>query len=238
MAYGTLETIMSSSRSSDEDKKCKKKGAAEIARDVGGRAAAKTLDAGDVANTASGPEKMPNTPASQHPTDSQPVKDAERPVRKKSPSFATAIIDSSRHHGSQAFEVSGEADQDVSSPKNSNTALHSEPALPQTSKSHLEIRTAPEANGRGTAHVHESRPEPPPESDKALDPLSLTSLEESATSHNAGILSSLGSWVPWGGYRNNAALDGQRRNGAAGSLRELLRNSDSKPGNGKVTESS
>ena len=238
MAYGTLETIMSSSRSSDEDKKGKKKGAEEIARNVGERATAEILDVGDATSTVSGSDKMQNIHGSQSPANSQEVKDAERIVRKKSPSFATAIIDSSRHHGSQPPPVSGEAFQDVSSTKNSNNSLHSEPALPQTSKSHLEIRTAPEANGRGTAHMHESRPESTPESDKAFDPLSLMPFEEAGTCQNAGILSSLGSWVPWGGYRNNAALDGQRRNGAEGSLRELLRHSDSKPVKGKATEGS
>ncbi|KAK0626610.1 hypothetical protein B0T14DRAFT_534742 [Immersiella caudata] len=84
VAYGTLETIMSSSRSSEEDK-TKKKPAAEIADEVRGRAARKKWDTGGLEH---------GTNNNSHPRSSQASLG-----RKKSASFATAIIDNNRSIG-------------------------------------------------------------------------------------------------------------------------------------------
>lgn len=73
VAYGTLETIMSSSRSSEKEKS-KKKPAAEIAEEVRGRAAKKELEA--KAKAVAGP-------SGQIP----------KHIRSKSSTFASLIID-------------------------------------------------------------------------------------------------------------------------------------------------
>lgn len=107
-AYGTLETIMSSSRSSDEDKS-RKKPAAVIAEEVRGRAAKKELEIA----------KQSIVPEEAGPVDPRPGKH----VRSKSASFAAVIIDNAR----------GETPSQVLSP----TSLVSEPARPQTSSATL-----------------------------------------------------------------------------------------------------
>ncbi|KAK8040795.1 hypothetical protein PG994_013802 [Apiospora phragmitis] len=119
-AHSTLETIMSSSRSSEEDKS-KKKSAQELTDDVRGRASRKRKD-GTASSSHSGEEP------------SSPGKSVRKSVsRRKSNSFATAVIDSTR-------QVQGE----WASPRASGAALVGEPAKPETSHSHLEIRTAQE----------------------------------------------------------------------------------------------
>ncbi|ROW09032.1 hypothetical protein VMCG_02833 [Cytospora schulzeri] len=133
-AYGTLETIMSSSRSSEDDKS-KKRSASELMDEVRGRASSK-----------------PGRSSSGSPIDAKedttPAKEAKsrRRMRKGSKSFANAIIhaDSSKQHSG-----GGEA----APPRGSAAALLSKPSMPQTSSSHLEIRTTP--NGlldNGSSH--------------------------------------------------------------------------------------
>lgn len=107
VAYGTLETIMSSSRSSEEDQS-KKKPAAEIAEEVRGRAARK-----EVQKKAEGAEEAV-----------EPGSSLQRPkhIRSKSGTFASVIIDNA-----QGFKH--DAGTQIVSP----TSLISEPAVPQTS---------------------------------------------------------------------------------------------------------
>ncbi|KAJ2893108.1 uncharacterized protein MKZ38_009008 [Zalerion maritima] len=229
-AYGTLETIMSSSRSSEEDKKQKKKGAAEIADEVRGRAARKEPAPAPVSSKSPKKTRVRQQGTVAPCTDGD---DSRKLGRKKSTSFATAIIDSSRYQAPPVPQVPSDLAQDIPSPRNSTAALHSDPALPQTSSSHLEIRTTPEANG-GATYVHESRPQSPAGSDGIYDPLSITMDDEPRNAHGAGIVSNLGSWIPWGGV--GRTIHGGRRNGAEGSLRELLKTSDSKPSKGKALD--
>ncbi|KAK4105070.1 hypothetical protein N658DRAFT_199399 [Parathielavia hyrcaniae] len=169
-AYGTLETIMSSSRSSEEDKS-KKKSAAELAGEVRGRAARKawghnpSTSASASASASTGNSKSnATTNGSADPQLSATITTSvnnpdtnTKLARKKSASFATAIIDtnngrasgrtrsstvasSSRHHRRKPAGTASSS---------SSSALLSEPALPQTSGSHLGVRTAPVAGSGG-----------------------------------------------------------------------------------------
>lgn len=182
VAYGTLETIMSSSRSSEEDK-TKKKSAAEIVGEVRGRAARKAgwqnsastgTGSGDSnsnsnsngTNTTTQGEAgsqggVGNTDADARSKGQSQSQTSERAkaklARKKSASFATAVIHNNhQHHDSK---------NDVVTPTSSASALISEPAMPQTSMSHLGVRTAsaaipaediclPPSPGGGQVEVH------------------------------------------------------------------------------------
>lgn len=114
VAMGTLETIMSSSRSSDEDKS-KKKPAAVIAEEVRGRAAKKEAN---IPKTNEGGEAVEGGSAEQR----------LKHVRSKSASFASMIIDN--------------ANGVTQDPTSQQTALISEPARPQTSAADLESTPA------------------------------------------------------------------------------------------------
>ncbi|KAH6640939.1 hypothetical protein F5144DRAFT_590326 [Chaetomium tenue] len=160
-AYGTLETIMSSSRSSEEDKS-KKKSAAELVGEVRGRAARKAWDD----PSASGSSAAMSTGNSGSAADAQPPQQQQDPsptsttadattinklARKKSASFATAIMDT-RNGRSAAAKKAGSSSSSDQQNKNKKprkkkeddetvakpaSALLSEPAQPQTSGSHL-----------------------------------------------------------------------------------------------------
>lgn len=125
MAVGTLETIMSSSGSSEDGKSKKKKSAMELAEEIRGRAAKNTqpdaaLEAGPVTD-----QVQPD-----------PSINGRRGVtRKKSSVFASALMESARLNQNAA---------DTASPRSSANTLLSEPSLPQTSTSHLEVRTEPD----------------------------------------------------------------------------------------------
>jgi hypothetical protein len=110
MAYGTLETIYSSSKSSEEDK-TKKKPAKEIAEEVRGRAIKKVAIIPDVSNDTA--------PATQNPANISP---RPKHARSHSTSLASRLIDGT--HG-----VKGDATSRLLLP----AALVSEPAQPQTS---------------------------------------------------------------------------------------------------------
>jgi hypothetical protein len=118
MAYGTLETIYSSSKSSEEDK-TKKKPAKEIAEEVRGRAIKKAAIIPDVTDDIA--------PAVQKPADASPK---PKNARSHSTSLASRLIDST--HG-----VKGDATSRLLSP----AALVSEPARPQTSVTHQDLLT-------------------------------------------------------------------------------------------------
>ena len=159
-AYGTLETIMSSSRSSDEEKGKKKKSAAEIAEEVRGRAARSSTSNGNGNGNRNGGSPGANSSteaqaSSEHqPGHSQQQSHGEQhqqppqrktTVRRKSPSFANAVLDSSRGHHSQQVLTSypsGSGVEGGGQSSGTSTALVSGPAKPKTSRSHLEIRTS------------------------------------------------------------------------------------------------
>ncbi|CAN8095359.1 unnamed protein product [Discula destructiva] len=208
-ARSTLETIMSSSRSSEEDKS-KKKSAAELVEQARGRATSKS-------DRSSSGSSGPNAKGK----DTQKDMDASRkPTRKRSKSFASAIInaDASRN------QTNGES----ASPQNSSSALLSEPSLPQTSTSHLEIRTTPN-DLFGDASTQGSQPDSPGGSDQTVTQFlqGLAPREEpKAASGSSGLISGLGNWVPWKSTLSTPAVPGSSE--AVGSLRELLKTLDVK----------
>ncbi|KAI0597973.1 hypothetical protein F4775DRAFT_202370 [Biscogniauxia sp. FL1348] len=121
VAYGTLETIISSSRSSDENKS-KNQSAAEIAAAVRGRLTGPGQEEDGSANST-------EAQASNEGQDKQ--------LRPRPTLFAASIIDNSRN------PIRGEGDTPCFS-------LVSEPARPETSRSHLVSRTLPEmASAKG-----------------------------------------------------------------------------------------
>lgn len=206
-AHSTLETIMSSSRSSEEDK-TKKKSASELVEQTRGRAASKS----DRSSSGS-----PSTNAKNKGV--QEDEDASRkPTRKRSKSFANAII--------EADTSKNQTVSDMASPRNSSSALLSEPSLPQTSSSHLEIRTTPN-DLFGDASTQGSQPESPGSSDQTVTQFlqGLAPRNEPKAS-GSGLISGLGNWVPW--KSTLAAPAGASPSEAEGSLRELLKTVDVK----------
>lgn len=206
-AHSTLETIMSSSRSSEEDK-TKKQSAAELVDQARGRASSKPSRSGS------------GSPGSEV-KGKQAQKDDDtprKPTRKRSKSFANAIIyaDASKNN----------ATGETASPRNSSSALLSEPSLPQTSSSHLEIRTTPN-DLFGEVSAQGSRAESPGGSDQTVTHFlqGLTPRDDSKAS-GSGLISGLGNWVPWKSTLSTPAVPGSSE--AVGSLRELLKTVDVK----------
>lgn len=210
-AYGTLETIMSSSRSSDEEKS-KKKSAAEIAEEVRGRAAR---------SGSNGSGQTPNSTEAQASSEQQG--EQRKVARRKSPSFANAVLDSSR---SQAPPSEG------GSPRTSGTALVSGPAKPKTSRSHLEIRTSSEDPAVGN-YTHETPPQPSQAVvSESMASAAITNPEEPR--NQPGLLSGFSSWVPWIGNAITEVASSDQKSSrnksyAEGTLRELLKGTDSSP---------
>ncbi|KAJ1328982.1 hypothetical protein MN608_05713 [Microdochium nivale] len=193
-AYGTLETIMSSSRSSDEDRS-KKKSAAELTAAVRGRAGTEGSSSSDGAQ---------NSSHATGPSSEEQEEEQRRLMRRKSSSFAVAVMDNTRQslgHG------------DVASPRASGTALVSEPARPETSRNHLEIRTSPDDHvaASSTAPViqqeilpqrgtHDSKPAQPSRAvvSASMASAAITSPEgPDDLSGRPGLFAGLSSWIPW-----------------------------------------
>ncbi|CRK01638.1 hypothetical protein BN1723_008789 [Verticillium longisporum] len=204
MAMGTLETIMSSSGSS-EDGKPKKKSASEITLEVRGRAE----------------RKVEITQASASPAEQRPrLESVTCEVslrRRKSSSFASAMLESTRQYP---------IIHDVTTPRSSSSTLLSEPALPQTSMNHLQVRTEPEETGpidsrgsREQSEEHKSR---------------TFHTGDSQTQAQGSLLGGLSGWMPtWSfppvmGISPASAKGGGSTSHAEGSLRHLLRTTDSK----------
>lgn len=234
-AYGTLETIMSSSRSSDEDK-TKKKSASELTEEVRGRASSKP------SRSASGSSHAGDAgPSTQQPVDQ---KNTKQVTRQRSKSFANAII--------YADATKNQAGGEAASPRTSSAALVSEPSMPQTSSSHLEIRTTSNELF-GDASTQGSMPDSDGSERTVAQFLQgLTPKEEpkAATTHS-GLMSGLGHWVPWktgsaaAGAATTTTTSPPPQPGstgpanpshAEGSLRELLKTADD-PGNNKKGKS-
>jgi hypothetical protein len=222
VAYGTLETIMSSSRSSEEDK-TKKKSAAEIAEEVRGRAARKSSDTSPTSASGATPSAESGTRSGSQARGTMSQKDGrsgKRVSRKKSASFANALMENKKH---------GSGQNDVTSPRTSASALVSEPARPQTSPSHLEIRTAPDGGSAENTGLDSQSPQNAELMDELADMVSRT---DEQNSQNNGLLAGWNTWMPWKGAGAGAPSShgGQsvnRRGGTApshaeGSLRQLL----------------
>lgn len=210
-AMGTLETIMSSSRSSD-DERTKKRSAAEIANQVRGRTAGKYSGHTSPTNSSQSVADDQHSPIDTHVP--------KTPTKKKSASLA--LIDNSNLNFPPG---------DPSTPRNSSTNLVGEPARPQASTSQLEIRTAPERP------VKEKVPRRRKSGACPLDRLDALAAKV-ANSHvdrdvtGTGLFSTLSNWIPW---RPSDAFN-RSPGRAEGSLRELLRNTDVK-GKGILYES-
>ncbi|RYC62664.1 hypothetical protein CHU98_g3536 [Xylaria longipes] len=137
-AYGTLETIISSSRSSDEDRS-KRKSAAEIAAQVRGRFPHPSPEGSGSADTT---EAQASSELHGEPT--------KRPSRAR-PTLAAAILDHSR---AQTYHR-----PDPPPPRTSGTNLVSEPAIPETSHSHLVSTTTREGLSREDGNIGSSSKE-------------------------------------------------------------------------------
>ncbi|KAK3684751.1 hypothetical protein B0T22DRAFT_441993 [Podospora appendiculata] len=204
-AYGTLETIMSSSRSSEEDK-TKKKSAAELTEEVRGRAAQKAWDnstGSGSASTANGQAGSQGGTTTQESVDNNSQQDRPKTkslARKKSAAFATAVMDSSRS-------------TDAPSLRSSASALLSEPALPQTSNSHLGVRSGPDSqiprdcNNSIRNSQKASRPASSIGASNRHKEAHLANELPGQKQHNApsgehgsgGVHLGWGSWIPWRG---------------------------------------
>lgn len=201
MAYGTLETIMSSSRSSDEDK-TKKKPAAVIADEVRGRAAMKLEAAASKSDAAADPVGSGSKPTKH--------------VRSKSASFASMIIENA--HGFR---------HDSSSQLVSPTALISEPARPQTSGlDTMTIYEEPDADPLISPTL-EAFMSPKPT--LIRNESTVTTLRV-VPDPRPSILGSLASWLPWPRPAASSPVPFQGRmrsaSHAEGSLRELLKSTE------------
>ncbi|KAI1404502.1 hypothetical protein F4819DRAFT_446922 [Hypoxylon fuscum] len=200
VAYGTLETIMSSSRSSDEDK-CKKKPAADIIEEVRGRAAKGTK--GENASV-DGTEAQANIEQQGHSPSMSTL-------------FATAIIDSSMN------QIQG----NNTSPETSAGILSSRPAKPQTSRNYLQTRTSPEGSiAKQDHYTHEPLPRP----SRAVAWESTGAATISPPKEPRSLSgSSFSAWISWGAGAATEVnpLDPDKLKGyssyAEGSLKELLR---------------
>ncbi|KAF4446074.1 hypothetical protein F53441_10255 [Fusarium austroafricanum] len=204
-AMGTLETIMSSSRSSDEDKS-KKKSATEIAEEVRGRAAQKC-------SSRHGSSSSSEVGANEN------VFLEEEEVKQRTPrqrrSGSLALIDGSR--------LSMHLDDVDSSRSTAAAGLVSEPALPQTSSSQLEIRTAPEATNK--EHLP-GLPKKRPAVTEGLDQPVVHGFVSSVEIPNprSNLISTLSGWMNWRSSDPVSTPKGR----AEGSLRELLKSRDIK----------
>jgi hypothetical protein len=201
-AYGTLETIMSSSRSSDEDKS-RKKPAAVLAEEVRGRAAKKELEIHNSKKVAV-EDAVETEPAEPRPT---------RHVRSKSATFASMIIDNA-----QSFK--NEATTNVISP----TSLISEPARPQTSTADLESLPTLDESAPFSSPTLQSLMSPKPALIRNESMASTLRPEGSRPT----ILGSISSWLPWSRPAGLGSFHERMRSGshAEGSLRELLKSTD------------
>ncbi|KAI1750111.1 hypothetical protein F4782DRAFT_262541 [Xylaria castorea] len=206
-AYGTLETIISSSRSSDEDRS-KRKSASEIAAQVRGRF------------PQSSPEGSGS--GSAHTTEAQASSElngerTKRPSRAR-PTLAAAILDHSRaqtyHH------------PDPPPPRTSGTNLVGEPAIPETSHSHLVSTTTREGLSREDGNTGSSAKEQTSVSvSKSVAAAAITAPEE--PKEQPGLLGGFRFSIPWKGTSmTDRSLKeqkpGRTKSYAEGTLRQLL----------------
>jgi hypothetical protein len=222
MAVGTLETIMSSSGSSEDGKSKKKKSAMELAEEIRGRAASKTTPD---ASTEVRPDVDQAEPA--------PSTNGRKGIaRKKSTVFASALMESARLNQTTV---------DATSPRSSANTLLSEPSLPQTSTSHLEVRTEPEHRQSDVKDVYAvlGGTAVEPAGRKAIK-LAAPPLEEPS---QETLLGGLKGWMPtWSfppalGPSPASAAGDKHPSFAEGSLRNLLQSGNGR-GKGKALDRS
>jgi hypothetical protein len=198
VAYGTLETIMSSSRSSDEDN-TKKRPAAVLAEEVRGRATMKAMATESNVNAEGLTEAGSSIQKPKH-------------VRSKSATFASVIIDNAqglRH--------------DTASQMLPPTSLISEPARPQTSTPADLVSVPAFGDPPAMPTLHSLMSLKPAMIQN--ESRAVTSTPESGT--KPSILGSLSSWLPWN-KPQQASFPRKRRSAshAEGSLRDLLKATD------------
>lgn len=216
VAYGTLETIMSSSRSSEEDQ-AKKKPAAEIANELRGRAGKKTGDSS--AGAAATSHDTPQDSSSSDPRTKGSL------LRKKSSSFATAVIDSGRSVG--------KAD--------TASSLISEPALPHTSNTNLSVRTAPDGP-LGEGSLHNSRPGSPEQQQVEVHLADDLPHDEGQKAGGGGgePRAAWSAWMPWRSHPKSdpppTIIGRDQSSHAEGSLRQLLKGIDINSDKGKAID--
>ncbi|KAK6952176.1 hypothetical protein Daesc_006709 [Daldinia eschscholtzii] len=206
-AYGTLETIMSSSRSSDEDKS-NKKPAAQIIEEV----SRTTMGTNDESASADSTEAQASSEQQDNPQGSP---------SSRSALFATAIMDTSR----------SQAQGNAASQGTCGVILLSGPAEPQTSQNHLETKTSPiGSTGRYYAREYLSSV-PQAVASKSVAAADITTPEEPRGP--SGLLSGFGAWMPWKGVKPFSEIPGADpevsrgySSYAEGTLRELLKSTE------------
>lgn len=230
VAMGTLETIISSSGSSEESK-TKTKSAAELTEEVRGRAARKELNGvtGDTSTAAEGGER--NSEESKN-------EDHSELKRGKSSSFATAMMESTRQ--TQATVT------DNDSRRISGATLLSEPAWPQTSTSHLEVRSEPDdqpAINQNVQHGNDERQSRNVSFGTLLDDGQRCPRNEPPSQRGIS-LGALGGWAPtWSfpsltGFNSSSSAPAgvaDSSSQAEGVLRDLLRTTHSKSKGNSIT---
>jgi hypothetical protein len=201
IAYGTLETIMSSSKSSEEDKAAKKS-AQEIVDEVRGRAAKKASKT----NTING-----NMSEEHFVSDLTDIEIKPQQASPKSRALATLIIGS-------VYSFKG----DSASHPVSTTALISGPAHPQTcvsddilSSSDNPIpSTIPSMSSKLALIRQDSR----------------TSTLIPKPDEQSSVVSSISSWLSWSKPKETLSENGAKRlsrvSNAEGRLRELLKSTE------------
>ncbi|KAK3944982.1 hypothetical protein QBC46DRAFT_403722 [Diplogelasinospora grovesii] len=258
VAYGTLETIMSSSRSSEEEK-TKKKSAAEIAEEVRGRAARKysnpttesggsgsglsttTGEAGSHDTTAATQGEGSGGSSSQQQQGSTSGGGAKpKPPRsQRSASFASAALLKEGTHAGQKKETKP-ASTRPGHMRSASARLVSQPALPQTSNSHLEIRTSKPDYITYTPRRGTESPQSGSSSERQLevhfaDELPHGDGDPSSSGKGPGSAAGWTAWIPWRGATTQTQGGGDGGEGtqsstarpshpshAEGSLRQLL----------------
>ncbi|EAA31760.2 hypothetical protein GE21DRAFT_7914 [Neurospora crassa] len=213
IAYGTLETIMSSSRSSEEDRSLKKP-AAEIAGEVRGRIDRQhsnlgfsAADAGPSAATTinqyhehtATDQGLDVDDGQQGSGEAATVSAAAKLARKKSASFATAVMDN--HSRSSAGQLQR---------YESTCALVSEPALPQTSDSHLGVRTAA-SPFVASDNAIVTRPSTLMRSVSDVPYQASRTKEYGAGSSSSSTRASWNGWIPWKGGSGGAGSQRQQQ---------------------------
>ncbi|KAI1418750.1 hypothetical protein F5Y12DRAFT_789622 [Xylaria sp. FL1777] len=204
-AYGTLETIISSSRSSDEERS-KRKSAAEIAAQVRGRV----------------PHSSPEVSDSSHSTEAQTSSELHGERTKKSPkarpTLAAAILDHSRaqnyHH------------PDPQPQWTSSTNLVSDPAIPETSHSLLVGTTTPEDESIGTFAKEQIS------ASMSKSVAAATIMVQEERKDQTGLLGGFRFSIPWKGtsatdVSSTEQKPGRTKSYAEGTLRQLLRTTES-----------
>ncbi|KAG5915462.1 hypothetical protein E4U53_004472 [Claviceps sorghi] len=213
-AVGTLETIMSSSRSSDEENAARTSASEGAAAGVRGRAARKTQ--------ASGPSCPALSPrAARHVSESQDEhgqqQQQQQQPRPRRSSTSLALIDNARQTGAPA----------------SSWALVSEPALPQASGRQLETRTRTRTRTRTASANPSIEPEQAPRARASSAPRadvteahpargSVSSTQQGTLGKTTG--SSISGWLP----SMSTSLRPKPRGRAESSLRDLLHSAEHK----------